>query len=303
MRKELKMETIGLIGAGTMGKPMATNWLKAGYGLLAIVHRNRAPIEELVKLGAREVDSYGDIAALADVIVLNLPSSIQVEEVLYSPGNLIDGLTRGTRVIDMGTSDPSSTIKIAKDLAKRGVEMLDSPVSGGEAGAVKASLSVMVGGKRSVFESTLPLLRVIGSTIVYVGDHGMGHTMKLLNNMVGVGNLVLLSEVLSLAEVLGVDLEIARQVMAGGSANSAALGFWGTRLVNRDYSIPTYRFSLAAKDMRLAQSMAATSRMTYPVFSAIHQIITIADAMGLKDEDVCGLKGFWDNLIDGRKSS
>lgn len=290
------METVGLVGAGTMGKPMGANLLRGGYHLVVIAHRNRAPVEELVSQGAEEVRSYAAMAERADVIIMSLPSSIQVEAVMYSPGNLIEALRPGTIVVDMGTSDPASTKKIAADLAARDAAMLDAPVSGGEAGASKGTLSVMAGGPRETFDKMLPLLQKLGSTIIYIGGNGMGHTMKLLNNMVGVGNLVLLCEVFSTASKLGVDLETARQVMAGGSANSAALGFWGTRLIEKDYATPTYRFDLAAKDMRLAEQMAANSGMPYPLFSAIHQLFTIASAMGLDKEDVCALKLFWDRL-------
>ncbi len=167
------MENIGLIGAGTMGKPIGANLLTAGYTLLVVVHRNQTPIDDLVDRGAKEMESYDEIVSEADVVILNLPSSIEVEEVIYSPGNLLEALSNGKIVIDMGTSDPSSTIKIAEDLAKRGVDMLDSPVSGGEVGATEGTLSVMVGGKRKVFEQMLPLLQVIGSTINYIGGHGI----------------------------------------------------------------------------------------------------------------------------------
>ncbi len=156
-----------------MGKPIGANLLTAGYTLLVVVHRNQTPIDDLVDRGAKEMESYDEIVSEADVVILNLPSSIEVEEVIYSPGNLLEALSNGKIVIDMGTSDPSSTIKIAEDLAKRGVDMLDSPVSGGEVGATEGTLSVMVGGKRKVFEQMLPLLQVIGSTINYIGGHGI----------------------------------------------------------------------------------------------------------------------------------
>jgi len=296
------MDRIAFVGVGTMGRPMARRLIEAGYSV-TVAGRNQAALADWATAGAQVGKVGPEIAASVDVIMLSLPSSKAVESVVYEPCNLLEGIRPETIIIDMGSSDPASTKRIAADLEKRNAFMLDAPVSGGEVGAVKGTLTCMVGGPKDIFDKCLPIFKTLASTITYVGDTGMGHTLKLINNMVGVTNLVLLCEAFSVAQALGLDLQVVRQVMASGSANSAALGFWGERLISKEYEKPTYRFNLAAKDMRLAQAMAASSGVPYPVFAGTHLVFTIASAMGLEMEDVSAIKLIWDRLVSQPKSA
>jgi 2-hydroxy-3-oxopropionate reductase len=290
------MKTIGFIGVGTMGNPMAARLIRAGFDVVAMDVRISA-VQSIVEVGARAANTYADLASSADVIVLCLPNSETVESVVYSPGNLLHAVQVESVLIDMGTSDPESTRRIAADLLERDVYMLDAPVSGGEKGAEQGTLSCMVGGDEHVYFEAKSILSELASTIRYVGESGMGHSMKLLNNMVGVTNLLILCEVFSVAERLGVDLELALDVLAGGSAQSRAMDFWGQRLVKKDYQHPTYRYDLAAKDMRMAMSLAIQSGAPLPIFSATNLLFSIGTSMGFMDQDISIVKKFWDDLI------
>jgi len=290
------IEHVGFIGVGTMGKPMAKRLIDAGFEV-AVIDVRESQVAELASHGAITPASYAELAEYAQAVILSLPNSQIVESVFYAPGDFLTLIHPGTVVIDMGTSNPASTRRIARALKLKQAEMLDAPVSGGEAGAIEGTLSCMVGGSKATLERVMPVLRVLANTINHIGHISMGHTMKLLNNMVGISNLVILCEVLSIAEKLGVDPEIARSVMAAGSASSKALDFWGERLIAKEYIVPTYRFDLAAKDVRLAQSMASGSGVPYPLFAVVHQLFTSATAVGLEKEDICAIKSLWDKLV------
>lgn len=291
------MNTIGIIGVGTMGGPMASRLLRAGYKVHAMDIRQTA-LEKLVKEGAISSNSTADIANSAQVIIFSLPDSRAVESVVYPPGNLLQTVCPGTIIIDMGTSDPTSTRQIATDLAAKSVQMLDAPISGGETGAKEGTLSCMVGGTEETYLEVKPILGVLASTITHVGGIGMGHTMKLLNNMVGVTNLMILCEVFSIAANVGINLEVVRRVLEGGSAQSKALDFWGEQIIKQQYQNPTYRYDLAAKDMRLAMALAIHSGTPIPVFSATNLLFTIGTSLGFKNQDVSILKKVWGKLAE-----
>lgn len=288
------MEIIGFIGLGTMGKPMAGRLFAGGYEVLVVESSSSSRM--MREQGAEIVPSYRDQAARADTIIVCVPNSSIVEDIVYNSGRLLDAMGPGKLLIDMGTSDPSSTRRIAADLESRGADMLDAPVSGGEKGAMEGTLSCMVGGRKEVFEGAQPLLANLAATVRYIGSSGMGHTMKLLNNVVVVNTIVSLCEVFAIAERQGMDLGVVLEVLAGGSASSKALDFWGQRMVGKDYEDPTYRYDLAAKDMRLAHELVIGTGLSYPLFSGTHQVFTIANALGLETEDVSKIKSMWDTL-------
>lgn len=290
------MEKIGFVGLGTMGMPMATRLIEAGY-LVYPMDIDPMATKKMISKGGKGVASYSELSKLTQVIVFSLPNSKVVESILYSPGMMIDTIEPGTIIVDLGTSDPLSTRKIAKDLQAIGAVLIDAPVTGGPVRAEDGTLSCMVGGPTDAYEQVKPLLKKMAKNIEYVGESGMGHTIKLLNNMVGVGNLVLLCEVFSIAEKLDVDLEKLERIMSVGSAKSFALDFWGKRLIEKDYIMPVYKFSLAAKDMRLAQKIAAEVDLPYPVFASVHQLFLAGNALGMDQEDVCCIKKVWDRLL------
>jgi 3-hydroxyisobutyrate dehydrogenase-like beta-hydroxyacid dehydrogenase len=289
------MEKIAFFGLGTMGKPMVDRLCDAGYAVAILATSNAVADLQMPPITIApnpRVASKG-----ATVVILSVPDSTAVEDVVYGDDGILESIQRGSLLIDMGTSDPTSTCRISGDLAERGVDMLDAPVSGGRQGAISGTLSCMVGGRREAFERAAPLLGCLAATLKYVGGPGSGHTMKLLNNMVALGNLGVLCEVMSLAVRLGVELPIALEVFAGGSADSRVLDFWGKRLAREEYTPATYRFDLALKDIRLAHATVAQSGIPSPVFDAIYGTFARAAALGAADEDVSVLKANWDRLV------
>ena len=182
-------ERIGFIGTGVMGKPMATNLLRAGYPL-SILKRSTEKDASLLALEASALDSPEEIARVSDVIILMLPDTKTVESVLFEDRGVAFGLKENTVVIDMSTISPAETMRFASRLAERGCKMLDAPVSGGEKGAEAGTLGIMVGGAQRTFDSCYEIFRAMGSTITYTGPSGCGQKTKLVNQLVGAMNLL-----------------------------------------------------------------------------------------------------------------
>jgi 2-hydroxy-3-oxopropionate reductase len=191
-------QTIGFIGLGIMGRPMAKNLLKAGHSL--VVHnRSRAAVEDLKAAGAAAATSSREVAERADVIITMLPSSPDVELVALGADGIIHGARRGQTHVDMSTISPIVSKKVGEALAGKGVDSLDAPVSGGEKGAIEGTLSIMVGGDKAVFERVLPILQAMGRTITHMGPLGSGGFTKLANQIIVAVNLTALGEALTLA--------------------------------------------------------------------------------------------------------
>jgi len=189
-------QVIGFIGLGIMGRPMAHHLLKAGYPL--VVHdRVRDPVDELQKAGARTAGSPRDVAAACEVLITMLPNSPDVELVALGPGGIVEGARPGLLYADMSTISPIVSQKVGQALAAKGVRMLDAPVSGGEKGAIDAALSIMVGGEQAVFDTLLPIFKVMGKTITRLGPLGFGGFTKLANQIIVAVNLAALAEALT----------------------------------------------------------------------------------------------------------
>jgi 2-hydroxy-3-oxopropionate reductase len=213
---------IGFIGLGIMGKPMARNLLKAGYPL--VVHnRSRGPVEELSKDGAQAAASSQEVAARSEVVLTMLPDSPDVEAVYAGDNGVFTGAKAGMLLIDMSSISPIVSRKLTQEAEKRGIDMLDAPVSGGEAGAVSATLSIMIGGKTSAVERAMPIFQVLGKNIVHVGDAGAGQVTKAANQMVVGTTIAIVGEALVLAKKAGVDPAKVRQALLGGFAQSKIL--------------------------------------------------------------------------------
>ena len=221
---------LSFIGLGIMGKPMALNLLKGGHKLR--VHGRRPEtMKPLVAAGAQGCASPQEAAEGADAIFIMVSDTPDVEHVIFGELGVIDGARRGSAVVDMSSISPIATQLIAKKLAEKGVDMLDAPVSGGEAGAVSGTLSIMVGGKAAVFERVLPLFQLMGKNIVHVGDHGAGQTAKVCNQMVVAQTIVAVSEAMIFASKAGVDPAKVRQALLGGFAGSKILEVHGQRML------------------------------------------------------------------------
>jgi 2-hydroxy-3-oxopropionate reductase len=279
------METIGFIGLGLMGKPMAKNLLKAGYPLV-VNSRSQGPVDELVALGATRGATPADVAKQATRIITMVPDSPDVELVLDGPNGVFSAMQPETIVIDMSSIEPG----VARRLAARAKElrgsMLDAPVSGGEIGAIDGMLSVMVGGDRATFDAAKPILDVMGNPekVVYIGDAGAGQLCKLCNQMVIGGTLAVVAEAIALARKAGVDPQRVREALMGGFAASRVLEVHGDRAIKGTFK-PGFKTHLYAKDMRNVVATLAALDVPGPVTAIVQQLVTATMAAGKGELD------------------
>jgi len=273
---------IGFIGLGVMGKPMATNLLKTGYPL-TVWNRTRSKMKDLVVMGAYGASSPKEVAERSDVVITMVTDSPDVEEVVLGPNGVIHGARPGLIVIDMSTISPIVTRKIANELAKKGVKMLDAPVSGGEKGAIEATLSIMVGGPKEVFEECLPIFRVLGKKITYMGSIGMGQTAKLCNQVICALNIQAVCEGLMLGAKAGLDLKRLLEAISAGAASSWMLINLGPKMVERDFK-PGFKIRHQQKDIRLALSLASELKLPLPGTALVQQMLRIVEAEGLGEK-------------------
>ena len=282
-------ETVGFIGLGLMGKPMAHNLLKKGFPL--VVHsRSPAPVDELVAAGATRADSPAAVARQARRIITMLPDSPDVELVLEGDNGILSAVQPGTILIDSSSISPAVARRLAGAALARGAVMLDAPVSGGEIGAVSGTLSIMVGGDQAAFDTVRPILEAMGNPerIVRIGDAGAGQTCKVCNQMVIGGTLAAVSEAFALARKAGVDGAKVRQALLGGFAASRVLEVHGERILTRNYK-PGFRAQLYAKDYRVASETLAATATPAPVTAAVHQLVTALIASGRGSDDYSAL--------------
>jgi 2-hydroxy-3-oxopropionate reductase len=243
-------ETVGFIGLGLMGKPMSLNLVRAGYPL--IVHsRSPGPVLEVEKEGAKTASSPREVAAQAGVVITMLPDTPDVELVLTGEDGVFAGTRPGCLAIDMSTISPVAARRLSAEAEARGAQMLDAPVSGGDIGAINATLSIMVGGPEEAFRRALPILETLGKSIVHVGEAGAGQICKACNQIVAAMTLQAVSEALVLARRAGVDPSKVRQALLGGFAASRILDVHGQRMLDRAFR-PGFRSRLHAKDLGIA---------------------------------------------------
>ncbi|MGH7766102.1 MAG: 2-hydroxy-3-oxopropionate reductase [Candidatus Binatia bacterium] len=279
--------TIGFIGLGIMGKPMARNLLKAGYPL--VVHsRSRPPVDELAKEGAAVAASSEEVAARSEIVITMLPDSPDVELVYAGEKGVFAGAKRGALLIDMSTISPVVARKLTAEAEKRGFDMLDAPVSGGEAGAIGATLSIMIGGNTTAVARAMPIFQALGKNIVHVGDAGAGQVAKAANQVVVGVTIAAVSEALVLAAKAGVDPAKVRQVLLGGFAQSKILDAHGQKMLERNFK-PGFRIRLHEKDLKIA--LATGSEYGVPLFvtGLVAQMMAAMKSTGRGDLDHAGL--------------
>jgi 2-hydroxy-3-oxopropionate reductase len=278
-------ETIGFIGLGLMGRPMAKNLLKAGFPVVAH-SRSQGPVDDVVGAGAERAASPADVAKKATRIITMVPDSPDVALVLEGPDGVFSAIQRGTIVIDMSTISPAVARRLAAKAKTLGATMLDAPVSGGEIGAINASLSIMVGGDADAFATVKPILDAMGNPerVVRIGESGAGQTCKVCNQMVIGGALAAVSEAFALARKAGVDPALVRQALLGGFAASRVLEVHGERILNSNYK-PGFRATLYAKDLRIAANTLAEFSTPAPVSTAVHQLVEAQIAAGEGEDD------------------
>ncbi|HLJ59334.1 MAG TPA: NAD(P)-dependent oxidoreductase [bacterium] len=240
-------ERIGFIGLGIMGRPMATHLIDAGYEV-RVWNRTRQKAVDLIAAGAREGASAKDVAAHSDITITMVADTPDVRQVILGADGVVEGVRAGAVVVDMSTVSPVATLEIAEALAARGAEMLDAPVSGGEKGALEATLSIMVGGKPATFERVLPVFQKMGKNIVHIGGHGAGQVTKACNQLVLSLTILGVAEALTLARKAGVDPAKVRSALLGGFAQSRVLELHGQRMLDDNFE-PGFRTRLYHKDM------------------------------------------------------
>jgi 2-hydroxy-3-oxopropionate reductase len=282
-------EHIGFIGLGVMGKPMAKHLVAAGHRV--VVHnRSRPAVDELVAAGATAAGSPAEVARAADVVITMLPDTPDVERVLTGPNGVLSGLQSGAVVIDMSSISPVATERLATLVADKGASMLDAPVSGGEIGAINASLSIMVGGDEATFTRVRPILAAMGNAekIIHIGRSGAGQICKICNQVAIGGALAGVSEAFALAKKAGVDAARVRQALLGGFAASRVLEVHGERMLVDNYK-PGFRAKLYQKDLRIANEAAAANAVAMPTTAIVTQLINALMAKGGGDLDYAAL--------------
>jgi 2-hydroxy-3-oxopropionate reductase len=288
------LENIGFIGLGIMGKPMAKNLMKAGYSLT--VHDvNRTPVEELVKLGATPASSSKEVAEKCPLIILMLPNSPEVKQVVLGKEGVLEGAAAGTTVIDMSSISPVVSRELGELLSAQGVKFLDAPVSGGEPGAINATLSIMVGGEEAAFEACKPILLCMGKAVVRVGGVGSGNITKLANQVIVALNIAAMSEALVLGTKAGVDPQLIYSAIRGGLAGSNVLEAKALRVMDNNFE-PGFKIDLHVKD--LANALETARQFGVPLFltAQVMEILKSLQVDGKGQKDHSGILLFYEKL-------
>lgn len=272
---------VGVIGLGIMGAPMARNLLKAGH---AVVVYGRTPgrVQPLVDAGAAGVPTPAALAADVDAVVTCLPDAPDVEQVLLGPDGVLAGARPGLLAIDMSTIAPAAARAVGERAARAGVDFLDAPVSGGEAGAIAGTLSIMVGGAAAAVDRARPIFQALGKRVTHMGPTGQGQMTKLVNQIVGATTLAAVAEGLTLAARAGLDPAAVVQAVGSGAATSWQLTNLGPRMQRRDFA-PGFMVRLQQKDLRLALAAAAGLGVPLPTTALVHQLFGAVEAQGHAD--------------------
>jgi 2-hydroxy-3-oxopropionate reductase len=273
---------IGFIGLGIMGKPMSKNLIKAGHEL-TVFDIVEPAVKELEAMGARIAHSSGDVAAKSDLIITMLPDSPDVEKAAFGGAGVFEGIRSGSTYIDMSTISPVTSKKVAEFGKAKGVRVLDAPVSGGEKGAIDATLTIMVGGAKQVFNDCLPIFQVMGKNIVYCGEAGSGQVVKACNQILVAGVLETASEALVLGAKAGVDPEVVLKVIAGGYA-MRVLDVRGPLVLKRDFK-PGFKTRLHYKDLGIALAAGSEYGVPLPITGLIHEMMGSLKVLGRGETD------------------
>ena len=281
------MTRIAFIGLGIMGRPMAGHLQAAGHELSVVRHVSPPP-EELLAGGAVECATGAEAAARSEVVITVVPDTPDVEEALFAPGGVAEGLRAGTTVIDMSSISPIATKAFAARIAERGCDYLDAPVSGGEVGAKAASLTIMAGGTDEAFARALPLFELMGANVTLVGGVGAGQTCKAANQIIVALTIEAVGEALLFAAKAGVDPARVREALMGGFAGSRILEVHGARMIERSFE-PGFRIALHRKDLGLALEGARELGLSLPNAAAARELMNACAARGWDDLDHAAL--------------
>ena len=295
------MADLGFIGLGIMGKPMAGHLVKAGHKV-HVFSRSPGPVKELADSGAVACSSAREVAEKSDMVFIMVPDTPDVDMVLFGSDGVAQGAREGSIVVDMSSISPIATKKFAQRLESLGVGMLDAPVSGGQLGAQNATLSIMVGGKKEIFEKAKPFFELMGQNIVHVGPIGDGQTCKVANQIVVALTIEAVGEALLLASKAGADASKVRDALMGGFAGSRILELHGERMISHSFE-PGFRIRLHQKDLNLALEAARELGVSLPNTAAAQELFNAVKALEGGDLDhsamVLALERLADHKIKG----
>ena len=285
---------VGFIGLGIMGKPMSKNLLKAGYELV-VFDFNKDAVNEVVGCGAVAANNGKEVAEQCEVVITMVPNSPHVRAAVLGENGVAEGAKPGTVLIDMSSIDPTESKAIGAELAKMGIEMLDAPVSGGEPKAIDGTLSVMVGGKKELFDKYYDMLMVMAGSVVYVGELGSGNVAKLANQIVVAVNIAAVGEALSFAKKAGTDPELVYQAIRGGLAGSVILDAKVPMMIERNFK-PGGKISINHKDIKNVMATAHSIDVPMPLTSQLFEIMQYLKVTGHFDEDHAGIVQYFEKL-------
>ena len=295
------MKKIGFIGLGIMGKPMAKNLLNAGYHLV-VYDINEDAVKEVMAAGAAKAMSAKEVAAHSEVVITMLPNSPHVKTAVLGPKGVLEGAKPGLVLIDMSSIAPLASQEIAAEAAKKGVEMLDAPVSGGEPKAKDGTLSIMVGGKKELFDRCSEILSKMGKSVVLCGDIGAGNTTKLANQIVVALNIAAVSEAFVLATKAGVDPELVFNAIRGGLAGSTVMEAKGPMMLAGNFK-PGFKIDLHIKDLANAIETGHDVGVPLPLTASVMEILQALKVDGKGQNDHSGIVEFYEKMakVEARK--
>lgn len=285
---------IGFIGLGIMGKPMSKNLLKAGYDLV-VCDVVKAAVDEMVAAGAQAAATPKAVAEQADIIITMLPNSPHVKQVVLGENGVIEGAKKGSVLVDMSSIAPLVSREVAGKLAEKGIDMLDAPVSGGEPKAIDGSLSVMVGGKKEVFDKCYPIMKTMAGSVVLVGDVGAGNVTKLANQIIVAINIAAMSEALVLASKAGVEPDLVYQAIRGGLAGSTVLDAKAPLVMERKFE-PGFRINLHIKDLNNVLETSHEVGVPLPLTAAVMEMMQALKIDGKGNDDHGSLVRYYEKL-------
>jgi 2-hydroxy-3-oxopropionate reductase len=287
------MTTIGFIGLGIMGRPMAKNLIKAGYKL--VVYDKFAKFDDRVSLGAEGAASNREVAAKSDVIITMLPNSPHVKEAILGEGGVIEGLKPGSIVVDMSSIAPAASQEVGAALKAKNAAFLDAPVSGGEPKAIDGTLAIMVGGDKDVFEKVKPILEKMGSSVVHVGDLGAGNVTKLANQIIVALNIAAVSEAFVLAKKAGVDPQSVFDAIKGGLAGSTVMNAKVPMILDGNFK-PGFRIELHIKDLQNSLDTAHNLNVPLPLTASVMETLQALKVDGMAANDHSAIVRFYEKL-------
>ena len=287
---------VGFVGLGIMGKPMAKNLLKAGYELV-VNDLNQSAVDEVVGCGAKSAPNGAAVAKECGVIITMVPNSPHVRAAVLGENGVAEGAKPGTVLIDMSSIDPTESKAIGQELAKKGIDMLDAPVSGGEPKAIDGTMSVMVGGKKELFDKYYDLLMAMAGSVVYVGELGSGNVAKLANQIVVAVNIAAVAEALTFAKKAGTDPEKVYQAIRGGLAGSTVMDAKAPMMLEGNYK-PGFRIELHIKDLINTMNAAHAICSPVPLSAQLLEIMESLKAYGCEKEDHSSIAKYYEKLAD-----